>query len=287
VKPLLGQPLVSCIIPTKNRPVLVDRAINSVLGQSYDNIEVIVIDDSTNNDTSKVVLQFGNRVTYIKNSQSKGAPYSRNIGLAEAEGDVITFLDDDDIWVQNKTELQLKLLQKYPIVSCDYSTSINAGKTYVRRPRVITFENMLYYNYLGSCSCVMVTADAISNCRFDENIKLGQDWDMWLSIMRSNGIKQAANADEYLVDYNSGEHSRISNAVDPMPVMLKIYDKYKDEHTQFTTKMFYLYNMIPAEKSILVAMAKEMLKIKFNNKSIFYFISLLINKFFYRKTIVY
>jgi glycosyltransferase involved in cell wall biosynthesis len=282
-----ARPLVTCIIPTKNRPQLVSRAIKSVLRQSYEKIEIIVIDDSTNTDTRQTLAEFGSKIIYIKNDLSKGAPYSRNIGLREAKGEIISFLDDDDIWVQQKIESQLKLIPRYPIISCNYTTLINRKKNYIRRPELVTYESMLYYNYLGSCSCVMVAADAIVGCFFDENITLGQDWDMWLSIMKKNGIKQAANVDRYLVDYNSGEHSRISNRVEPMPVLLSIYNKYRDEHSVFTTKMFYLYNMVSAEKSFIAAIARELLKITAKKKKIFFLISVFLNRLLFRRTVVY
>jgi glycosyltransferase involved in cell wall biosynthesis len=274
------QPLVSCIIPTKDRPHLISRAITSVLKQSYSKIEVIVIDDSTNSNTKQVISQFGAKVIYIKNGQSKGAPYSRNIGLAEAKGDIISFLDDDDVWMPNKIEAQLKLLSRYPIVSCNYTTVVNGKMTYIRRPKLVTYEKMLYYNYLGSCSCVIAAADVVASCYFDENIKLGQDWDMWLSIMKKNAIKQATNVDEYLVDYNSGEHSRISNVVKPMPVMLSIYDKYRDDHSDFTTRMFYLYNMMPADNSLLMGALREIAKLKSIKFSLFYALKNLIKRYF-------
>jgi len=261
-------PLVSCIIPTKNRPDLVKRAIQSVFGQSYKNIEIIVVDDSTNDETQKTITPLGGRIRYIKNEKSRGAQYSRNRGLNEARGDAIAFLDDDDIWLPEKTELQLEHIQRFPIVSCNYIRMIKGKKEYVRKPPVVSFENMLYYNYLGSCSFLMFDASAIHGCFFDEKIAAGQDWDLVLSVMKKKNIREVGIVDSYLVEYDDGLHARISTTMRTGPALLAIYEKYRADHEDFTAKMFYLYNLLPANNSFLFWFFREMIKTKLSNKNI-------------------
>jgi len=282
-----AQPLISCIIPTKNRPQLVVRAVRSILTQTYANTEIIVVDDSTNDETRSILAQTGPKIRYIKNQVSKGAPYSRNIGIAEAKGDIIAFLDDDDQWMPAKLEVQARLLRRQPIVSCNYLTTINGKRHYIDRPDAVTFEQMLYYNYLGSCSCVAVSADIMQGCFFDEGLRLGQDWDMWLALMKKSGVAKALNAGEYLVDYNSGVHSRISNAVDPLPSLLAIYDKYRADHSGATTRLFSLYNLLPSQESLFAAIAKEILKAVYSGKNVLTVPVMLMKRILFRRTTMY
>lgn len=115
------EPLVSVIIPTFKRPDTLDRAVNSVLNQTYSNIEVIVVDDN-NPDTEGRVLtetkmaQFDNepRVKYIKHPNNKNGSVARNTGAKEAFGEYLAFLDDDDEYIPVKIASQVKRLQELP-----------------------------------------------------------------------------------------------------------------------------------------------------------------------------
>ncbi len=105
----VNPPKVSVIIPTYNRPHLVSRAIRSVLEQSYQDFEVIVVDDGLDKRSKDVIEGIGDgRVRYIENVKSEGAPASRNRGAKESRGDYLAFLDDDDEWSPHKLELQIK-----------------------------------------------------------------------------------------------------------------------------------------------------------------------------------
>ena len=105
--------LVSVIIPTFNRQKYLKNAINSVLNQTYENIELIIIDDNSSDNTQSYVEDINdNRLIYIKNSKNLKAPKSRNIGIEKSRGDYIAFLDDDDTWYKTKLEKQIKLYIK-------------------------------------------------------------------------------------------------------------------------------------------------------------------------------
>ncbi len=94
----MPSPKISIITPTHNRPELLGRAIESVLGQTFSDWEMIIIDDSTNNETKEFIKKYQHhpRITYLKNEKNEGAPFCRNVGLDKAQGMWITFLDDDD-----------------------------------------------------------------------------------------------------------------------------------------------------------------------------------------------
>jgi glycosyltransferase involved in cell wall biosynthesis len=107
------EPLVSCIIPTYNRAHIVGRAIQSVLNQTYKNIEVIVVDDGSQDNTQEVVLSIKDeRVRYIRLHRNFGAAFARNIGIANARGEFVAFLDSDDCFLPEKIEKQVELMLK-------------------------------------------------------------------------------------------------------------------------------------------------------------------------------
>jgi glycosyltransferase involved in cell wall biosynthesis len=111
---------VSVIIPTYNRANLITEAINSVLMQSCKDIEIIVIDDGSTDNTSKVLKTFWDRIRYIK-QKNTGAGAARNRGLKEANGRYIAFLDSDDIWLDFKIELQVAIMEKLPEIGLLFS----------------------------------------------------------------------------------------------------------------------------------------------------------------------
>ena len=101
-------PLVSCVLTTYNRSKILKRAITSVLNQTYTNIELIIIDDNSKDNTSDVVKIINNkRIKYIRNTSNKGLSYNRNLGASLSKGEFVAFIDDDDEWFPLKIEKQL------------------------------------------------------------------------------------------------------------------------------------------------------------------------------------
>ncbi|MGD1018620.1 MAG: glycosyltransferase family A protein [Verrucomicrobiia bacterium] len=102
--------LVSAIIPTYNRARTIERAVNSVLGQSWQPIEVIVVDDGSTDQTTDILARYGDRIRLIR-QKNQGPSAARNAGIKAARGEIVTFLDSDDSWLPDKVERQAKLLQ--------------------------------------------------------------------------------------------------------------------------------------------------------------------------------
>ncbi len=108
-------PKVSVVIPTHNRPALAKRAIASVLSQSYRELEVIVVDDGMKERADAVAASFGDaRLRYVSHDKEKGGGAARNTGIAHARGDFIAFLDDDDEWMPEKLEMQMRAFAPTP-----------------------------------------------------------------------------------------------------------------------------------------------------------------------------
>lgn len=101
-------PLISVIIPTYNRFIETSRAINSVFNQNYKNLEIIVVDDLSSNDSYQLLTEkYGSKVKFLQNKTNSGAATGRNYGVSEANGEFVAFLDSDDIWFSEKLGLQL------------------------------------------------------------------------------------------------------------------------------------------------------------------------------------
>ena len=118
---------VSVIIPTYNRANLVGRAIKSVLNQTYKDFELIIVDDSSTDNTKDVIRQFqekDSRIEYIKHHKNKGGSAARNTVIKSSKGEYITFLDSDDEWLCEKLEKQIKLFSIMPtkvgVLYCGY-----------------------------------------------------------------------------------------------------------------------------------------------------------------------
>lgn len=106
-------PLISVVLPTYNRAFSIQKSIESVLGQTYSKLELIIVDDCSSDETEKIIKTIEDtRIRYIRNSENKGANYSRNKGIKIAKGEYIAFEDSDDIWHKDKLEKQLKMLKE-------------------------------------------------------------------------------------------------------------------------------------------------------------------------------
>jgi len=108
-----SEPKVSIIIPTYNQSQYLEEAMESVLNQTYQNIEIIIVDDGSTDNTSEVVKSFDNKIIYIP-QKNKGASSARNAGIKKAQGQYVAFLDSDDMWIKNKLEKQIKFIQNNP-----------------------------------------------------------------------------------------------------------------------------------------------------------------------------
>ena len=207
-----NKPLVSVIIPTKNRCRLLVRAIESVWEQTWKNMEVIVVNDNSTDDTAAVLEEkYGERITVFHNKESQGGAVARNQGIAQAKGKYIAFLDDDDTWVAEKTETQINALELNPaasVITCSYySIHANGRKNIVR----VSFnpELLLQDNYLGGASMYLATKENLEKIGgFTPGLRSGQDWDL---LIRLYEIGQIQVTDIPLVNYYEHNEARITN----------------------------------------------------------------------------
>jgi glycosyltransferase involved in cell wall biosynthesis len=123
-------PLVSCIIIFLNGEKFIKEAIESVLSQTYENWELLLVDDGSTDNSTDIALDYSqknpNRVRYLEhtNHQNQGMSSSRNMGVLNAKGDYIAFLDCDDIWLQHKLERQVAIMNSYPEAGMVYGSTL-------------------------------------------------------------------------------------------------------------------------------------------------------------------
>lgn len=179
--------LVSVIMPSYNTAKFIEETINSVLNQTYQNFEIIIVDDCSTDNTDEVVAQIRDeRIKYIKNEKNSGAALSRNRALREAKGKWIAFLDSDDVWLPEKLEKQIAFMKEngYKFSYTAYeeidenSSPLNVSVT---GPRKITKAGMYNYCWPG-CLTVMYDADAVGLVQI-EDLKKNNDYAMWLKAI--------------------------------------------------------------------------------------------------------
>jgi glycosyltransferase involved in cell wall biosynthesis len=187
-------PKVSVIIPTFNRAEFLHSAITSVLNQTFQDFEILVIDDASEDQTQEVVNRFHDtRITYLHHEANRGEACARNSGIVNSKGEFIAFLDDDDSWLPDKLNLQVNMLNgsnaKIGLIYSGFRVIDGKSKMILsdRIPdkRGEVYENILYGNFVGTPSTVILRRDCINKVGlFDRNIAYGLDHDLWIRIAK-------------------------------------------------------------------------------------------------------
>lgn len=199
-------PMVSVVIPTYKRARLIPQAIKSVLQQTYQNFEIIVVDDCSPDDTREVVTAIADqRVRYLRHDTNKGLPAGRNTGIDAARGKYTAFLDDDDEWHPEKLEIQLKAIEKHDAVLS--GALINNRRVKLHRRFVVTVDDLRKGNEFDPSSLLAKTS-VLKALRFDESLRQGEDWDAFIRIAQKYSIGYVAKP---LLLYNDGGHERMTN----------------------------------------------------------------------------
>ncbi|HEC77248.1 MAG TPA: glycosyltransferase family 2 protein [Thermoplasmatales archaeon] len=180
---------VSVIIPTYNRSKYLKRAIQSVLEQSHNDIEIIVIDDASTDDTEKIVQSFNDsRIIYMRNDERKGANFCRNAGLKIASGNYIAFLDDDDYYCdKDKLRKQIGLFRKNKKLGFVGSAYYDELIKKERQPNVIgKVDKKLLISFSDiETSTIMIKREVIEKIGFlDEQFSSEQNHDFFYRISK-------------------------------------------------------------------------------------------------------
>lgn len=206
--------LVSIIMPSYNCGYYVEDAIRSVQAQTYQNWELIFVDDCSTDETVSIMLALrenDNRICIYNNVQNSGAAISRNNGLRHANGRWIAFLDSDDLWEPTKLEKQIRFMEEnnYKFSYTCYSEMDYDGKEtgmVVSGPSHVTKTGMFAYCWPG-CLTVMYDANEVGLLQI-EDIKKNNDYAMWLKVCKKADCYLLP---EVLAKYRRGRSGSVSS----------------------------------------------------------------------------
>lgn len=242
------QPLVSVIMPTKNRVPLLQRALDSVLNQRYGNLEIVVVNDGSEDDTPNLLQTYKNKskvkFIIIDNGQSVGAAQARNQAIEAASGQFIAGLDDDDSWHEDRiTELVKAYSDDFACVTSDTVMVYPKVEARWKKKKIIDLETLLYTNQVGNQ--VLVQRDRVLEVGgFDEQLPAAQDYDLWIRLCAAYGpIKNVQKSLQTV--YMNHQSERITDR-SAFEGYLQFYQKHKHRMNSAQRK-YQLYKIRRAQ----------------------------------------
>lgn len=220
---------VSVITASYNAGRFIEETIKSVLNQTYTDLELIIVDDCSTDNTEEIVnkyIKIDSRIKFYKLKENSGAAVVRNTALEKAEGRFIAFLDSDDIWDEEKLEKQINFMKSnnYGFSFSSYRLMKENGELLnkeVRVPKEVKYTDLLKNTIIG-CLTVIIDKDIIGDFRMPL-VRAGQDTATWLSILRNGTI--AYGYDEVLASYRLVEGSISSNKFNALKRTWNVYRK--------------------------------------------------------------
>lgn len=237
---------VSVIIPMYNSSKHIKECIDSVINQTYRNIEIIVVDDASSDNSVQIIKSIkDSRIKMIELKQNGGAAIARNNGIEKATGDYICFLDSDDYWKLDKIEKQVKFIEanNYTFIYSGYEFLKN-NKTHMAHVLLSINYNQALKNTTIFTSTVMFNMEYLKKEDiFMPNVKRGEDTATWWQVLKKNIT--AYGIDEPLAIYRVGEKSLSSNKIKALKGTWNIY---KRENISYIKRLycfiFYIINAI-------------------------------------------
>ena len=223
----MPSPKVSCIITTHNRKALLLCAVRSVEAQTYENIECIVVDDASSDGTKLAIAPFlerGVRYIRIPEEESRGGNYARNVGIKNATGSYIAFLDDDDEWFETKIERQVEYLERNKNAMIAYcgviretdhqiTSRVCDDVSDIRRYASGDLAREVLMRIIIITSTIMIRRDVLSLCgMFDEKLDYWQEYEFTIRVLQQG---EACFVPENLVLYRilTKDPQRLSNRI--------------------------------------------------------------------------
>ena len=234
--------LVSVIIPYYKKRKFISETLDSVVNQSYKNLEIIIIYDDVNKtdiEFLRKITKKDNRIKILENSETMGAGISRNIGILESKGKYIAFLDADDIWHLDKLKKQISFMEKYNYFISHTSYSIiNENKNIIGKRIANNFFKL--HELLKSCD--IGTSTVVLNKKLiNQNVKFAslstkEDFVLWLRILKNNISIYGLNED--LASWTKSKNSLSSSTFQKIKDGFKVYYNYMN--FGFIKSIYYL-----------------------------------------------
>jgi glycosyltransferase involved in cell wall biosynthesis len=247
------KPLVSVVIPTYNRGWTLKEAIDSVLDQDYGNLELIVVDDGSTDDTPQLLSAYADRLRYLRQT-NRGVSAARNAGIRASRGAFIALLDSDDIWLPGKLIAQVDYFIRHPqALICQTQEiwirngrRVNPGKRH-RKPAGMIFEKSLAL-CLVSPSAVMMRPSLLAEVGlFDESLPACEDYDLWLRIAWQHPIHLI---DRPLIVKRGGHTDQLSRMPELDKFRIRAIARLLDGEFLSTSQRMASINMLVAKCKI-------------------------------------
>ncbi len=273
------QKKVSVIIPTYNRAKFLPNAIGSIINQKYDNIEIIIVDDGSNDNTQAVVNSLKEKyssIIYCHNERTKGPSGARNTGIIKSSGDYVSFLDSDDTWLDGNLSNGLKVLNKYPEIDVlfgnysvvDFDTRKHLHNFFDQKKTLHSlksvqlasgikllkdnlFKALIQENFFSFGGSI-IRKSSVDGLLLDENVTFAEDRDFAIRLYKQANATFAFREDPVFVCYK--HNSNMFNAVNSInwgPVL--------ETHVFLFTKYLRIFNLSNNEKRILTKLIAEKL----------------------------
>ena len=206
---------VSVIIPVYNAARFLDRTLNSIFAQTYKNIEIVLVDDCSKDESAEIIAQYKKEnpgIVYHLQETNQGAAVARNTALELAKGRYVAFLDSDDMWYPEKIEKQLRLMKEKDAAFCYTAIEmVNNGDEVIKKKRKVKEKinyRFLLHNTMIATSSVLIDRKQTGDFRMPLR-RGGQDYATWLMLLRDGTVAYGIN--EALVKYRVGNSSLSSN----------------------------------------------------------------------------
>ncbi len=242
----INMPLVSCIIPSYKRCDTVVRAIESVLSQTYKNVEVCLVDDNEPGDKFSIKLKESlkiyssdKRVRYISQNKHINGAVARNVGIMASKGMYICFLDDDDEWMPEKIERQVSFLMENPEYNAVTTLWMECSNNQIiRKCPIYSTNDFTFKIFLREIvvftSTVLLSASAIKKTKcFDEKLLRHQDLQF---LIDSNKVCKFGVVEEYLVKINNDSRINRPNTKKLIEYKKNFFHSVSDSYNSFDKK---------------------------------------------------
>lgn len=246
--------LVSIITPVYNAERFIAETIKSVQMQTYDNWEMILVDDVSSDNSEKIIKEFqekDKRIKYVKLKENSGAAVARNKGIEKSKGRYIAFLDSDDLWKFEKLQKQIQFMKEndYGFTFTSYELMKEDGTKLdkvVKVPNKIDYNGLLKNTIIG-CLTVTIDREKIGDFRMPL-IRKGQDTATWLLILKNHNYAYGLN--EVLAEYRVVNGSISSNKIGALKRTWKIYREVEDLNLTKSCFVFSCYIINALKKRI-------------------------------------
>jgi glycosyltransferase involved in cell wall biosynthesis len=224
------EPLVSIITPMYNNESVIEETISSVIKQTFSNWELVLVDDASSDNTIALIkkqYQKDARIKFFEHLKNKGAAEARNLGTKMAKGKFIAFLDADDLWKEEKLELQLKVFNDTDVDVCFGSYELIDGNSKGLNKKVnalksLSYNKLLKANYIGNLTG-MYNCEVLGKI-YTKDLKKRQDWLLWLETLKRSK-NPALGISETIAYYRISEGSLSSNKANLIKHNYNVYRK--------------------------------------------------------------